>query len=262
MLPSLDAILKHFRPSIMSAGWNRVGLQTSSRQTVPGEAVINPGSGGIMIALLLPAVQAAREAARRAQSTNNMKQIGLALHNYHDANKKFPPAFTTTKDGKPGLSWRVLILPYVEEAELYRQFHLDEPWDSEHNKALAAKIPRVYVSPNYSGPPGKTNYLGIGGEKGVLGGKEGVSIAKISDGTSNTVALVEASNESAVEWTRPDVFVPDDANPAKGLTGLRPGGFNALMTDGSARFLSEKTDPQTLKALFTYNGGEKIDGLR
>jgi len=259
VLPSADAIVKHLRPSTFAAGWSKVGLQTTNRQTVPGEGVLNPSSGGIMIALLLPAVQAAREAARRSQSTNNLKQIGLALHIYHDANKTFPPAYTTDKDGKPGLSWRVLILPYIEQGDLFKQFHLDEPWDSEHNKPLVAKIPQTFVSPNYSGPRGRTNYLGIGGEKGLFGSKDGVSIAKILDGTSNTVAVVEANNQSAVEWTRPDVFVPDTANPAKGLTGLRPGGFNALMADGSVRFLSEKLVPQTLKAMFTYNGGEAVD---
>jgi prepilin-type N-terminal cleavage/methylation domain-containing protein len=214
---------------------------------------------GVLIGLLLPAVQAAREAARRMQCSNNLKQIGLALHNYADTyNNTFPPAYTTDKSGKPGLSWRVLILPYLEEQDLYKQFHLDEPWDSEHNKALVAKIPRVYVSPNYAGPPGRTNYLGIGGERGVLGGKNGVSFAQIIDGSSNTIMVVEASNASAVEWTKPDPFVPDTANPTKGLTGLRPGGFNALFADASVRFIAEKITPQLLNALFTYNGGEAV----
>jgi len=257
MLPSPDAILKHLRPSTTLVGWSKIGLQTSSSQTVPGENMFT-SSGPIMVALLLPAVQAAREAARRSQSMNNLKQIGLALHNYQDANRKLPPAYTTDKEGKPGLSWRVLILPYLEEQELFKQFRLDEPWDSEHNKALLAKIPKTFVSPNYSGPKGRTNYLGIGGQHGVFGGKEGVSFAKMTDGLSNTVVAVEAANASAVEWTRPDVFVPDAANPTKGLTGLRPGGFNALLGDGSVRFISEKIDAEVLKALFTYNGGEAV----
>jgi len=257
MLPSLDTLVKHFRPSATSIGWSKVGLQTSTTQTVPSENMF-ASSGPIMVALLLPAVQAAREAARRSQSSNNLKQIGLALHNYADAHKSFPPAYTTDKNGKPCLSWRVLILPYIEEENLYKQFHLDEPWDSEHNKPLAAKIPRVYVSPNYAGPPGRTNYLGIGGERGVFGGKEGVSFRKITDGTANTIIVVEANNASAVEWTKPDPFVPDATNPTKGLTGLRPGGFNALMGDASARFIADRIDPQVLKALFTYNGGEAV----
>jgi hypothetical protein len=256
MLPSLDTLLKYVRPSMTSVGWGKVGLQASTTQTIPGENMI--ASSPVLVALLLPAVQAAREAARRAQSSNNLKQIGLALHNYADTHKTFPPAYTTDNSGKPGLSWRVLILPYLEEQDLYKQFHLDEPWDSDHNKALVARIPRVYVSPNYAGPPGRTNYLGIGGEHGVFGGKNGVSFAQIIDGSSNTIMVVEASNASAVEWTKPDPFVPDTANPTKGLTGLRPGGFNALFADASVRFIAEKITPQLLNALFTYNGGEAV----
>src|SRR5271166_372859 len=95
----------------------------------------------MLIALLLPAVQAAREAARRAQCTNNLKQIALAMHNYASANNCFPPAATYTRDGKPLLSWRVLILPYLEQASLYNQFHLDEAWDSPNNKPLGDRMP-------------------------------------------------------------------------------------------------------------------------
>ena len=216
ILPSVDSIIKHIRPAVTAIGWNNIGLQTSSSQTFPGETMLNPSNGGLIVALLLPAVQSAREAARRAQSLNNLKQIGVALHLYHDANTTLPPAFTTGKDGRPGLSWRVLILPYLDEQELFKQFRLDEPWDSAHNKPLAARIPKVYVSPNYAGPAGKTIYLGIGGERGVLGGKDGLPLAKIKDGVSNTIAVVEGNNASAVEWTRPEVFVPDAASPAEG----------------------------------------------
>ncbi|MGA2254061.1 MAG: DUF1559 domain-containing protein [Thermoguttaceae bacterium] len=261
MLPAADVILKHLRPSVTSVGWSQVGLQTSSRQTVPGETMMNPTNSGVMIALLLPAVQAAREAGRRVQSMNNLKQIGLALFSYHDAKGTFPPAYVLDKNGKPGLSWRVLILPYMGELALYQQFHLDEPWDSAHNKPLLARVPRVYVSPNYSGPPARTNYLGVGGKGGLFADKEGVPIKNITDGTSNTIMVVEANNPSAVEWTKPDVFVPNAANPARSLTGLRPGGFNVLMADGSVRFISDKIDAQTLKALFTYNGGEAVSGF-
>jgi prepilin-type processing-associated H-X9-DG protein len=256
-LPPVEVLVKHMRPSVMSLGWGKVGLQLSTRQTVPLENMTS--TSPVMIALLLPAVQAAREAARRAQSVNNLKQIGLALINYHDVHQTFPPAHTTDKQGKPGLSWRVAILPFIEQEALYKQFHLDEPWDSEHNKTLIPLIPKTYVSPNYSGPPGKTNYLGIGGPRGVFSGKDGTSFAKISDGTSNTVMVVEANNASAVEWTKPEPFVPDAADPMKNFKGLRPGGFNALFCDGSVRFLSEKTAPAVLKAYWTIDGGERVE---
>ena len=98
--------------------------------------------GGILVALLLPAVQASREAARRAQCANNLKQIGLAFHNYHDAHKTFPPAYIPDKDGKPMHSWRVLILPYLEQQALYKRYNFDEPWDS----------PGTWPSPTRSSP--------------------------------------------------------------------------------------------------------------
>jgi hypothetical protein len=155
----------------------------------------------------------------------------------------------------------VLILPYVDEKPLYDQFHLDEPWDSEHNKKLIPKMPAVFRSPNYSGPPGKTVYLGIGGEHGLLGDKKGLPMAKIVDGTSNTVMLVEANNELAVEWTRPADYVPDLEQPAKGLGGLHASVFIAAFGDGSIRNLSPALAPKTLKALFTYDGNEAVSGF-
>ena len=88
-----------------------------------------------------------RENAARTVCINNLKQIGLAMHNYHDRHKSLPSAYTVDKAGKPLLSWRVLILPYLDQEALYKEFHLDEPWDSEHNKPLSAMVVKVYRSP-------------------------------------------------------------------------------------------------------------------
>ena len=99
---------------------------------------------------------------RGGQCINNLKQIGLAMHNYHARHKTFPPAYTVDKDGKPLLSWRVLILPYLEQDALYKEFHLDEPWDSEHNRALIDRMPTTYLCPGGSSKRadrGKTTYL-------------------------------------------------------------------------------------------------------
>jgi hypothetical protein len=263
--PSGRSIYRHLRPGITVTRRVEDGLETQSRQTFP---TLNLGATApIAVALLLPAVQAAREAARRMQSVNNLKQIVLAMHNHHSTFNSFPPAYSTDKDGKPLLSWRVYILPFIEQQALYEQFHLDEPWDSEHNRQLIAKMPEVYRSPNSAAAPGKTVYLGIAGEKGIFappgkganGRTGGVDMASVRDGTSNTIAVVEANDDSAVEWTKPADLTPNPKHPLQGIVGLRPGMFLAAFADGSVRVISENVDPQVLMNLFQRNDGNIID---
>jgi len=208
---------------------------------------------------LQPVAQMTYEASQRNQSTNNLKMIALAILNYEQANGAFPPAYKADKDGKPLLSWRVLILPYLEENELYTQFHLDEPWDSQHNKPLIARMPQVYRSPGSKvSDAGKTNYLTVRGEETVFPANRAISFADIRDGTSNTIMAVEASDDKAVIWTKPDDFEYGQQDPMKGLVGLWPDGFVAAMADGSVRFVWSSIDPAVLKAFFTRNGGEKV----
>ncbi|MEX2111586.1 MAG: DUF1559 domain-containing protein [Pirellulales bacterium] len=216
-------------------------------------------STGVMVALMLPAVQAAREAARRNMSTNQMKQIAIAMHNYHDANKHFPARAITDADGNPLLSWRVALLPYLEQggAQLYQEFHLDEPWDSEHNSKLIARMPAVYGNPNFAAP-GMTIYLALVGEGTIFGG-EALGIRRITDGTSNTAMIVEADPVRAVEWTRPDDLPVDMNNPMDGVGNLRPGIFNAAFADGSVHAISKNVDKDLLRALYTYAGGEVVE---
>ncbi len=213
---------------------------------------------GVMVALLLPAVQAAREAARRTQASNNLKQIGVAMHNYHDAYGSLPPAAKVDAEGKPLLSWRVHLLPFVEEANLYDEFHLDEPWDSEHNKKLIERMPLAYRNPNLPVADFKTNYLAVTGEGTAFGGKEGTKFRDVIDGTSNTIIVVEANADRAVIWSKPDDLKFDPQQPLAGLGDLRPGGFQSLLMDGSTQFIAKTIDPALLRALMTIAGGEAI----
>lgn len=237
-----------------------------------------PGFAAIAAGLMLPAVQSARQAARRAQATNNLKQIGLAFHNYHDVYGRFPTS-TYDKDGNLLLSWRVHILPFVEAQPLYQQFHLDEPWDSDHNKKLIAQMPPVYRTPDFIDAE-RTNYLAAVGpaaifpegkdEKGagqVAAFRKGnadvawarkVGMVNITDGTSNTIMVVEADPEAAVVWTQPDDLLFDPQRPKASLGGLRKTGFNALFCDGSVHFIKAEIEPEILQRLFDPRDGMVI----
>jgi prepilin-type processing-associated H-X9-DG protein len=221
------------------------------------------GTAGVSIALLLPAVQAAREAARRAQCANNLKQIVLAMHNYHDSRNAFPPLYTVDANGKPLHSWRVLILPFIEQAALYQAIRLDEPWDSEHNKQFHDRMPTIYKCP--SNPSGGSCYSAIAGE-GFVPARNANSMgehtfARIIDGTSNTIAFVEVND--GFNWMAPQGNVTLD-ELLKGINvgragSFHTGGMNIAMFDGSVRFISNTIDKSILRALATVAGGETIN---
>lgn len=211
---------------------------------------------GVMTGLLLPAVQAAREAARRTSSMNNMRQIVLALLNYESAYRNFPGRVIRSDDGEPLLSWRVMILPYLEENELFHEFRLDEPWDSEHNIQLLDRMPAIFSDPRQVTPPGHTVYLAPYGED-IGWPDEKFRISGITDGTSYTIALVEANAEIAVPWTKPD-DLDVDQYPGDSWMPLGPGA-NVTMFDCSVRFLVRSIDFDVLRALFTLQGGEVVE---
>jgi RNA polymerase sigma factor (sigma-70 family) len=222
----------------------------------PGEEKVNAKD----LEKLKGGVDKVREAAARAQSANHLKQIGLAMHNFHDANKAFPAHAIYDKDGKkPLLSWRVAILPYIEQSELYKEFKLDEPWDSEHNKKLIKKMPAIYEIPL----PGKkkeghTHYQVFTGPDTIFDGPNKMKVVGITDGTSNTILAVEAKN--AVEWTRPDdLTLPKDKDKLPAVGGHFSNGFHVLIADGSVRLVSPKVSPEAFRAAITPAGGEIFD---
>ena len=216
---------------------------------------------GVLAALLLPAVQAAREAARRAQCVNNLKQVELALLNYESANGHFPPAYTVDENGRPLHSWRVLILPYLNEATLFSEFDLTEPWDSPHNKAIGeAYMPSVYQCPSDPAGSGVTSYLAVDGSGMIFDGQNETQIAQITDGTSNTLSVVEVLN-SDVTWFEPRDFdaaksVFTISSKANELGSSHPQGANAAYADGSVRFIANGTDPIMLRSQTTIAAGD------
>ncbi len=235
------------------------GAIGAMKPELQGDKVTLEADLGKTAALVSVPLAQAREAARRTQCVNNLKQMGLAMHNYLSTYNTFPPAFTKGKDGKPLLSWRVHILPYLEQQALYKEFHLDEPWDSEHNKPLIARMPTIYACPSGKAGEGKTCYLTPRGPATIFPGAEGVKIQDVTDGTSNTLLVVETNDDAAVIWTKPDDWETAPALNLKSLFGHHPGGTEVGFADGSVRFIKDTIAAKILEALLTRNGGEVIN---
>lgn len=224
--------------------------------------------GGVLIALLLPAVQAAREAARRSQCTGNVKQIALAMHNYHDTYNAFPPAYTTDEDGNKLHSWRTLLLPFMEQQQLYEQIDLSKPWDAPQNRHLFDTVIPTYGCPSDPGVGSAvTSYMVIVGTEALFTGDQQTSFRDVTDGTSNTIMIAEVKGKQ-VPWGEPtdltlaemqmQINGGDSRSAAPGAGSYHPGGINVGMADASVRFLPETIDSQHLKAMTTRRGGEKV----
>ena len=224
---------------------NRVRLSTRVKLDVVDTA----------ISVLGPAVTSARVAARGAQSANNMKQLMIAMHNYHDVYKHFPAAAIIGPDGKTLHSWRVAVLPFVDQRELYDQYKFDEPWDSENNKKLLEKMPAVFRHPAAENLTDSC-YYALTGDTTLFPGTKGIELLEVRDGTSNTIAIVEAKR--SIPWTKPEDIPYDPAKQLPKLGGFEPGKFLAALADGSVRRLPVTIDETTLRALITRAGGEVI----
>jgi hypothetical protein len=193
---------------------------------------------------------------QKATAVINLKQFGLALHNYHDTHG-FLPANTKTKDGKPGLSWRVQILPFIEEDQLYKQFKLDEAWDSEHNKKLIEQMPKMYTPVRGRAEPGQTFYQMFAGKRTLLGADgQGVTFAQVVDGLSLTLMVVEG--DKPVIWTRPD-DIPYDGQKAPKVGGMFDSHFHAVMGDGAVRRFEKKITAEALRRLIDRADGQEVD---
>ena len=193
-------------------------------------------------------------------TANSMKQLALAMHNFHDVWNAFPAQSLVDKQGKRLLSWRVMVLPYLEQYALYQEFHQDEPWDSEHNQKLIEKMPAVFRSAGDNAKPGTTRFVAPLTKRSTMGRVgPAVSMQNIVDGTSNTIWLVQADESHAVIWTKPDDLVIDEKDPIGSMIGPETKGFWTSFADGSVRFLSRDIDATTLMNLFSIDGGEVID---
>jgi hypothetical protein len=250
--------LQHLEDILKTQPVKRSGDTLTATIALPSQFKSLIGAAGLAAAMTAPAVGRIRDAANRITSSNNLKQIGLALHNYASVeNDSFPPAAIIDWKGKPQLSWRVMILPYIEQEALYKEFHLDEPWDSEHNKKLIEKMPKTYAIPNKPLKPGHTHYRVFVGNGALWDWLQGTPLGQISDGLSNTILAVEA--EEAVPWTKPDELEFDPTKPLPKFSKFFKSGFHALFADGSVHFIRHNADEKNFKAMITKAGGEIID---
>jgi hypothetical protein len=209
------------------------------------------------------ATDAALESTRQRRRMQQFKEMALATHNYADVNKHLPPAAIRGKEGQSLLSWRVAILPYLEtsDAKLYKQFRLDEPWDSPHNLALVKQMPAVYADPSYSEltREGKTTYQVPVGQGTIFDTEMGVTFRDVIDGTSKTIMIVEVPPENAVVWTKPADWQVDMQNPLKGLSRQDRERIVTASCDGAAHALPAKMEPEVLRAMLTRGGKEVFD---
>lgn len=201
-----------------------------------------------------------RHIAASVQSQNNLHQMAVAMLGYREIEKTLPPAAIYDRHGKPLLSWRVRILPYIEEQNLYKEFHLDEPWDSPHNLRLLPRMPRIYALPDRGKnvKPHSTPYQVFVGKGAAFEGKRGLRIPNdFPDGTSDTILIVEAAE--SVPWTKPaDLrFDQRPLMPALHRWSTSKTCLIAL-ADGSVRTIPQSMKESTLRAAITRNGGEAL----
>jgi len=286
-IPPAEAVSRPLYPNVSVCTVDEDGVRFTSRSSLPMVPLLGANSVAtvpILVALLLPAVQQAREAARRASSKNNLKQLMLAMHNYHDVYNKFPQGTVPNDQLKPEqrLSWMVSVLPFVDQNPLYDQIDQKQGWKANDNQDAVSAVIQTFVHP--SNPQvtndmgqGTTHYVGIAGHGpnaaslplrapgvGIFGYNRATRIRDITDGTSNTMAISEAS-EPFDSWAaggkatirgfsrKPYVNGPD------GIGGPSRGGFNAGLADGSVRFLSQNIDPTILERLAAMADGQPID---
>lgn len=230
------------------------------------DAAVAAAALGIVIAILMSPVQVAHTPASREQCADNIKQIMLALHTYHDAYGSFPPAYVADEDGQAMHSWRVLILPYLGHQELYDQYDFSQPWDGPSNRGLLLSIPpSVFSCPaDMAAGPYDTSYVLVTGEDSAWPDDHAPNLDEFTDDLEQTIALVEVV-DSGIHWMEPrDLPLSEALQGINAKTGLaissrhRGGAFSGR-ADGSVWFVSESLSREQLRAMLTPDGGEVVE---
>ena len=229
---------------------------------------------GILFGMLMPAVSRPGYVSSRVMLMNSMRQVGLALHNYESANGHFPPAYIADEDGNPMHSWRVLILPYLEEKALFDQYDFNEPWDGPNNSKLVNKLQGNPFGANYWEPTdGLTGFKLVTGPETVFVKDQKAGFGAITDGSSNTICLVD-DNSKRVNWMSPEDVTVDEAVQLYAKDNKKACGSRVdedmfgktthyfccvTMFDGSTQTLGLLDDPAKIRDLFTVADGYVMD---
>jgi hypothetical protein len=249
--PKLLAAIRDLQAALKAAAVERRG------NTVGGGVTMKSGEAAVGAFF-----EETEKAVNKSVGRGQLAQIAIAMHNYHDVMGTFPPVAICDKAGKPLLSWRVAILPYIEGDNLYKQFKLDEPWNSEHNLKLLDRMPRTYTLAGRDAKKSETFFrlfTGPGTPFDPTGKLPAIGprVAQFTDGLSNTLLVVEAAD--SVPWTKPDELTADPKKPLPKLGGLLHDGFLAAFADGATRVVPHKIGEKTLRLLIDPADGNPID---
>jgi hypothetical protein len=259
--PSLEhqeGIGRQYRKSIVTT-------RSVGRRIVVGVVVF---CATVAILVLWRGIVVARNSAIKAKCCSRLSMIGCALANYKDAHGTFPPAYLTDDTGKPMHSWRVLILPYLEQNALYSQYHFDEPWNSENNRRLAPCIPSEYRCPgSLAKDETTTSFVAVVGPNAAWPGNKPATESEIGDANAhfNTIAIVEVA-DSGIDWMEPrDMHLEDASRGVNtavpcGIGSSHPHGANCLTMDGLVHFLDNGISASLLTWLLRVDPAAKKSG--
>jgi prepilin-type N-terminal cleavage/methylation domain-containing protein/prepilin-type processing-associated H-X9-DG protein len=214
----------------------------------------------VIVGLLLPARRTAREPARRNSCKNNLMQIANALRQYEAVHYALPPAYTTDASGKPLHSWRTLILPFLEEQELYDSIDLNKPWNDPSNAEALKKCPAVYKCPSADMDENHTTYLAVVTRNSCFRATQSRTLSEITDAAKEIMMVVEVGHDHAIPWMSP-ADADEDLVLGIGAPKTRsahPNGFHGAFVDGSVQYLMDDTPAETRRALISIDGNENV----
>lgn len=221
--------------------------------------------GALVASIGLSFLSTARESVRSTQCSNNLREIALALNAYHDAHGTYPPAYLADAKGKPTHSWRVLVLPFLGQQELFDEYDFSQPWNGPANRRLLERMPNVYRCPAEENRASTdTSYAMIVAAGTISDGPTGAARTEISDGTGKTLLVVESS-PSGIAWLEPRdldgnriTYVVNDPQQAGGIRSRHPDEANAVTCSARSVTLSNASDEEQVKADTTIAGGESF----